>query len=143
MDRILPPEIENIDKGERRASFDVSDNRQKYEIRFLVYQENILNTLEPVLKACKNDESIHAVCIVDRESLSKKNYDFWCVERGFEYIYGEQYQVESDKPDVLVLFNSYNKPRFSLSKYRCCIPLIVVVSSFLMPIKKTYGNMKL
>ncbi|MDE7430549.1 MAG: hypothetical protein K2N34_01300, partial [Lachnospiraceae bacterium] len=99
----------------------------KIKVRVMHSEAMCWNTISTICQAFKDDLLFDVLlvisAVIDREEVAGQ-----AQEKGYNYILLDEYYVESDMPDILVLHNAYNPGETARGNYREFTKLIVVAS---------------
>lgn len=100
---------------------------EKIKVRIMHSEAMCWNAISTICQAFK-DDSIFDVLLIISAVIDKEKVACQAQENGYNYVLLDEYYVESDMPDILVLHNAYNPGEMARGNYREFTKLIVVAS---------------
>ena len=100
----------------------LSGENNRLKLRVLYLAKGFLNSIKTFCEACKLDEEIELLLIINKDTETE------IIALGCNYIGENDYQIETDKPDILLLASSSLSIQDAVRKNRRIVGIIAVLS---------------
>lgn len=103
------------------------EKSSKVKVRIMHSEVACWNAINTICQAFKED-SLFEVLLINSASINSDAVTRQIQKKGYDYKVLDEYYVEEDRPDILILYNAYNPREMMRGNYREFTKIIVVAS---------------